>query len=54
MRRAKRIDICIRQVFSSLKSHLPYTYKKSKEGTKFHKKCVREYASIMKHLSKLY
>lgn len=56
-KRSKRIEKAMRIVWDSLQSHLPYTYKDSadKDATKdFHKKCVREYATVLKLLSELY
>ena len=49
----KLLDEVIRSVYSSLESHLRYTYVKSSEGKRFHKKCVKEYAVIIEKLSKL-
>jgi len=52
--RAKKIERLIRMIWSSLESHLQYTHKKSWEGRRFHKKCVKEYSEITKILSELY
>jgi hypothetical protein len=49
----KILEEVIKSVWSSLVSHLPYTYQKSSEGKIFHKKCVREYSVIIDKLSKL-
>lgn len=49
----KILEEVIKSVYSSLESHLPYTYTKTSEGKRFHKKCVREYAEIINKLSKL-
>ena len=55
--RAKTIEKIIALVYDSLESHLCYTYE-SDEGVKaskrFHKKCVKEYAEIIKLLTQLY
>lgn len=55
--RAKVIQRIIFLVWDSLDSHLPYTYE-SDEGVKaspaFHKKCVKEYAEIIKLLTSIY
>jgi hypothetical protein len=54
-KRAKKIEKAQKLVWASLKSHLPYTYGKTKDGTnKFHRKCVREYVELLKILSELY
>lgn len=52
--RSKNVEIIIKLAWSSLKSHLPWTYKNSSEGQKFHKLCVMEYAKIIENASKLY
>lgn len=53
--RAREIDKAIRLAYSSLESHLPYTYKKHVDGDmRFHRKCIAEYAEIISILSKLY
>lgn len=55
--RAKKIDRAIMLAWSSLSSHLTFTYRKypiRKEGTKFHQKCVQEYAELIKILADLY
>jgi len=64
MKRSKRIEKCIDDICASLHSHLEFTHKgKStgenkntgeKEDHKFHRKCVKEYADVIKHLSRLY
>lgn len=54
MERAKLIEKAMQLVWDSLQSHLPYTYEKEKDGYKFHKKCVAEYAELINILSKLY
>jgi len=54
--RSKKIRRIIRNVFSSLDSHLEYTYKKGlekPEDNNFHKKCVKEYAKIIKDAADL-
>lgn len=63
MKREQRIKRCIELAYDSLQSHLPHTYPHGKKHRKamrmnsethaFHKKCVREYAEIINHLSKL-
>ena len=55
--RAKSVEKSIRLAWSSLESHLSYTYTKklrAPETNHFHKTCVKEYAEIIKHLSSLY
>ena len=53
-KRPQVIEKSIRAVWDSLESHLQYTYLKTKEGKQFHKKCVKEYALLIKWLSELY
>jgi hypothetical protein len=50
----ENVENIIRQAWSSLESHLPYTHKKSSEGKKFHKKCVEEYLDIINNSVKLW
>ena len=50
----KKIERAIKLVYDSLESHLKYTHIKTSEGILFHKKCVAEYAEIIKILSELY
>ncbi len=57
--RAKKIDESIRLVWDSLESHLQYTHGEEElmlrdETHNFHKKCVRQYATILKNLTELY
>jgi len=52
--RAKYVEKIIRLAWSSLESHLEYTYKKTSEGEEFHKQCVKEYIEIIKNASELY
>jgi len=53
--KAKNIETIIRLAWSSLESHLEYTYKGSnKKDRKFHKNCVIEYAEIIKNATSLY
>jgi hypothetical protein len=55
--RAKKIEEIIKIVYDSLDSHLPYTHQSDdgvKASKKFHKKCVEEYARIIKLLSEIY
>lgn len=55
--RSKTIEAAIKIASSSLLSHLPFTYGKQssrRESASFHKKCVREYCELIKHLSDLY
>ena len=47
----RKVERVIRKIWSSLESHLKYTYNKSTEGTKFHIQCVRDYAAMIKDLS---
>lgn len=55
--KAKKIDKAIRLAIGSLKSHLYYTHDGELvrgEDQKFHRKCVQEYATLIKLLSELY
>lgn len=56
--RAKNVEVGMNLVWSSLQSHLPYTYQKNglarNESNAFHKKCVKEYVELMNVLLKLY
>ena len=55
--KAKEIDKAIRLAWGSLESHLIYTHSGRlirDEDREFHKKCVEEYADIIKVLSQLY
>lgn len=54
--RARKVEAAIRLSYSSLASHLQYTYGKVPKGESraFHKRCVKEYATIIKLLSELY
>ena len=52
MNRAKLIERAIRLAWSSLESHLPYTYKGKEQA--FDRKCVAEYAEIIQILTQLY
>ncbi len=52
--RAKKIEQAIKLTYDSLQSHLKYTHAHSSEGQKFHIKCVKEYAEVIKLLSELY
>ncbi len=57
--RAKKIEQAIRLIWSSLDSHLAWTYEKGPKvkyfGKKvFHKRAVKEYAEIIKILTELY
>lgn len=56
----KGIEKAIRLIWSSLESHLEYTYIKPTkidldrgETNKFHKDCIREYAEVIKILGDL-
>jgi hypothetical protein len=51
--KAKKIEETIKSLFSSLESHLPYTYLKSSEGKYFHRKCVKNYARDINNLANL-
>lgn len=53
-KRAKLVDKAIRLVWASLDTHLDYTHKEHHDSANFHKKCVREYAGLIKILSELY
>jgi hypothetical protein len=52
-KKEREIEEAIRLTWSSLESHLRYTYAKSAEGTRFHKKCTQEYARVIEILSGL-
>ena len=55
--KAKEIEKAIRLAWSSLESHLQYTHSGRlirDEDRDFHKKCIEEYADIIKVLSQLY
>lgn len=52
--REKNVEKIIRQTWTSLESHLAWTYKKSSEGKKFHKTAVKEYLDIMNNAVKLW
>lgn len=52
--RAKIVERCIRDVWESLDTHLPYTHDKHPDGADFHKKCVADYAKTIERLSKLF
>ena len=54
----KKIAKAIEIIYDSLQSHLPDTYNKRLKGgmigtRAFHKKCVREYATVIKILADL-
>lgn len=56
-KKAKAIRKAIKLTWDSLDSHLKWTYSKKfprRETAKFHKLCVKEYATTIKLLSKLY
>ena len=64
MSKEEKIEKIIQITFDSLDSHLPYTYDQQKcdncktkfcpcDDTKFHKKCVKEYAEVIKLASDL-
>ncbi|MDE2233420.1 MAG: hypothetical protein KGJ90_04915 [Patescibacteria group bacterium] len=52
--RAKAIEKAVKIVYDSLQSHLPYTHKKSSEGVRFHKQCVKDYTELIKLIISLY
>jgi hypothetical protein len=56
--RAKLVEELIRDVWSSLESHLAYVYiepaKGSLETREFHKECVQSYSEMIVKLTKLY
>lgn len=54
MSREQIIERLLQLINDSLESHLPWTHKKSAEGTGFHITCVKEYAEMMYLVSKLY
>ena len=51
--REKDIERAIRLTWGSLESHLLWTHRKSSEGQKFHKRCVKDYAETLKILAEL-
>ena len=51
--RLKVIGKLLVMVWDSLNSHIPWMNDKSDEGPEFHKKCVKEYAEMIKMLSEL-
>ena len=60
MNKQEKIAKAIQLTYSSLESHLDWTHgkigkahKKTGESNAFHKKCVREYAEVIKILSEL-
>lgn len=57
--RAKTVETLIRQVYTSLESHLEWTHRpirnRALDGSaSFQKKCVSEYAGIILLLTRLY
>lgn len=46
----KHAEAALRLTWDSLESHLPYTHGKHSDGRKFHRKTVREYVQLMKHI----
>lgn len=54
MSRAETIEQIMKLVWDSLDSHLQYTYRKHRDGTDFHIKCVKEYVEIMRLVATLY
>lgn len=52
--RAKHIEKIMKQAIDSLISHLPYTYRYTTEGRKFHKDCISEYLEILNNANKLW
>lgn len=53
--RAKKIDRALRLVWWSMESHLHWTHHYSKTlDQRWEKKCVRDYAELIKILSELY
>lgn len=50
----KEIEQAIKLAYSSLVSHLHWTYARSSEGANFHKRAVQEYAKIILILSNQY
>jgi hypothetical protein len=56
-KRARQIARAIHLAYGSLRSHLQYTYGGKmvrNEDNKFHQKCCKEYAEIIKILTSLY
>ena len=53
-KRAKLIEKQILRIWDSLQSHLYYTHNPSKEGRRFHRKCVKDYAKQLEEETKLY
>lgn len=54
IKRKEKIERAMRLAWSSLESHLKWTYCKSAEGKIFHMHCVKEYSELIKILSELY
>lgn len=57
--RAKKVEQAIRLAYGSLETHLRYTHGKlvthdRNETHAFHKRCVTEYATLIKLLTELY
>ncbi len=52
--RAKLIEQAVKLIWSSLASHLSWTYTKHPDSKRFHKKCVKEYADLIKIITELY
>jgi len=52
--RAALIDRGIRLTFLSLETHLHWTHQKDKDGFKWHKDAVADYAAVIKILADLY
>lgn len=56
-KRARLVERGVVLAISSLKSHLPHTHGETHESqgdNEFHKKCIQEYAELIKILSELY
>lgn len=54
MNKQKLIERAMILVWDSLQSHLPYTYLKTAEGKRFHRKAIKDYVELLDILDKLY
>lgn len=53
-KRAQLVEKSIRDVWSSLESHLQYTHEKHQDSSRFHKKTVKSYARTIEQLTRLF
>ena len=52
--RAKAIEKAARLAWGSMETHLPLCYRGERAYRTFHKKCVKEYAELLKLLASMY